>query len=166
MSNPTETTNAPLKGLRWQELLKHNDVLLAVGMMLIIVMTIIPLPTQILDVLITINIALSITIFLVTLYTKEPLQYSTFPTILLMATLFRLSLNVSATRLILLHAHAGEVINAFGNFVVGGNYVVGFLIFGILVIINFIVITSGAGRVSEVAARFTLDAMPGKAAGH
>jgi flagellar biosynthesis protein FlhA len=99
---------------------------------------------------------------LVTLYTQEPLQYSTFPTILLFSTLFRLGLNVSSTRLILLHGEAGQVIHAFGSFVIGGNYVVGILIFIILIVINFIVITSGAGRVSEVAARFTLDAMPGK----
>ena len=158
MAAPKESLNK----LSWQSLLKHNDVLLAVGMILIIMMMLIPFPPQILDVLLTINIALSVTIFLVTLYTREPLQYSTFPTILLIATLFRLGLNVSSTRLILLYADAGEVINAFGNFVVGGNYIVGFLIFAILVIINFIVITSGAGRVSEVAARFTLDAMPGK----
>jgi flagellar biosynthesis protein FlhA len=105
---------------------------------------------------------LSVTILLVTLYTQEPLQYSTFPTVLLFATLFRLGLNVSTTRLILLHGEAGQVVHAFGNFVIGGNYVVGMLIFIILIIINFIVITNGAGRVSEVAARFTLDAMPGK----
>ena len=103
-----------------------------------------------LSILLTVNIALAVTILLVAVYTKEPLQYSTFPTILLISTLFRLGLNVSTTRLILLYGYAGDVITAFGSFVVGGNYVVGVLIFIILVIINFIVITNGAGRVSEV----------------
>lgn len=145
-----------------KQLMKHNDVLLAVGIVLVVTMMLIPLPPMLLDILLTVNIALSVTILLVTLYTKEPLQYSTFPTILLMATLYRLGLNVSATRLILLHGEAGSVVHAFGDYVIGGNYVVGMLIFIILIIINFIVITNGAGRVSEVAARFTLDAMPGK----
>lgn len=148
--------------LNWKQLLKHNDVLLAVGIVLVVTMMLIPLPPLLLDILLTVNIALSVTILLVTLYTQEPLQYSTFPTILLFSTLFRLGLNVSTTRLILLNGEAGQVVHAFGNFVIGGNYVVGMLIFIILIIINFIVITNGAGRVSEVAARFTLDAMPGK----
>ncbi len=148
--------------LGWKDLLKHNDVLLAVGIVFVVTMMVIPLSPLILDVFLTLNIALSVTILLVTLYTQEPLQYSTFPTILLFATLFRLGLNVSTTRLILLNGEAGQVVHAFGNFVIGGNYVVGMLIFIILIIINFIVITNGAGRVSEVAARFTLDAMPGK----
>jgi flagellar biosynthesis protein FlhA len=149
-------------GFQWQDLLRHNDVLLAVGMVLIIGMLLIPMPSPVLDLFLTVNIALSVTILLVALYTREALEYSTFPTILLMATLFRLGLNVSSTRLILLNGEAGTVIEAFGNFVIGGNYVVGLLIFIILIIINFIVITNGAGRVSEVGARFTLDAMPGK----
>lgn len=152
----------PTPQLNWKALMKHNDVLLSIGMVLIIGMMLIPLPSPLLDVLLTINIAFSVTILMVTLNTSEPLQYSTFPTILLMATLFRLGLNVSTTRLILLHGDAGQVVAAFGDFVIGGNYVVGLLIFVILIIINFIVITNGAGRVSEVAARFTLDAMPGK----
>jgi len=144
------------------EIAKHNDVLLAVGMITIILMMIVPLPSILLDILLTLNLALSVVILLVTLATKEPLQYSTFPTLLLVSTLFRLGLNVSSTRLILLTGEAGGVIEAFGNFVVGGNYVVGLLIFIILMIINFMVITNGAGRVSEVSARFTLDALPGK----
>ncbi|MDX2085851.1 MAG: flagellar biosynthesis protein FlhA [Candidatus Melainabacteria bacterium] len=156
---PPNTKAAPVK---WQKLFQHNDVLLAVGMVLIVCMMIIPIPSQLLDMLLTVNIALSLTILLVTLYTTEPLQYSTFPIILLLSTLFRLGLNVSTTRLILLYGEAGSVVHAFGSFVIGGNYVVGLLIFIILIIINFIVITNGAGRVSEVAARFTLDAMPGK----
>jgi flagellar biosynthesis protein FlhA len=154
--------NKKMPRLGWKDLLKHNDVLLAVGIVFVVTMMVIPLSPLVLDVFLTLNIALSVTILLVTLYTQEPLQYSTFPTILLFATLFRLGLNVSTTRLILLNGEAGQVVHAFGNFVIGGNYVVGMLIFIILIIINFIVITNGAGRVSEVAARFTLDAMPGK----
>ena len=145
-----------------QELLKNNDIVLAVGLVTIVLMMVIPIPAQLLDLLLTINISLSVLILLVCLYTKEPLEYSSFPTILLMATLFRLGLNVTSTRLILLYANAGDVINSFGQFVIGGNYVVGAVIFIILVIINFMVITGGAGRVAEVSARFTLDAMPGK----
>lgn len=143
-------------------LLKNNDIVLAVGLVTIVAMMILPIPAELLDFLLTINICFAIIIMLVCLYTKEPLDYSSFPTILLIATLYRLGLNVSATRLILLHGHAGNVINAFGEFVVGGNYVVGFIIFVILVIINFMVITGGAGRVAEVSARFTLDSLPGK----
>lgn len=143
-------------------LLKNNDIVLAVGLVTIVGMMVLPIPPGILDFLLTINISLSVIILLVCLYTKEPLDYSSFPTILLIATLFRLGLNVSATRLILLHGEAGNVINAFGQFVIGGNYVVGFVIFTILVIINFMVITGGATRVAEVSARFTLDSMPGK----
>ena len=144
------------------DLSKNNDIILAVVLVVIIGMMLIPLPSILIDILLTANISLAIIILLVCLYTTEPLQYSSFPTVLLLATLFRLALNVSATRLILLHGDAGEVITAFGQFVVGGNYVVGVVIFVILVVINFMVITNGAGRVAEVAARFTLDAMPGK----
>lgn len=143
-------------------LLKNNDVILAVGLVTIVAMMVLPIPPELLDFLLTINISFSIVILLICLYTKEPLDYSTFPTILLIATLFRLGLNVSTTRLILLYANAGHVITSFGQFVVGGNYVVGFVIFIILVIINFMVITGGATRVAEVSARFTLDSMPGK----
>lgn len=143
-------------------LLKNNDVILAIGLVTIIAMMVLPIPPGILDFLLTLNISFSIIILLVCLYTKEPLDYSTFPTILLIATLFRLGLNVSSTRLILLYGEAGNVIHSFGEFVVGGNYVVGFVIFIILVIINFMVITGGATRVAEVSARFTLDSMPGK----
>ena len=143
-------------------LLKNNDITLAIGLVSIIAMMVLPVPPGILDFLLTLNISFSVIILLVCLYTKEPLDYSSFPTILLIATLFRLSLNVSSTRLILLHGEAGNVISSFGEFVVGGNYVVGTIIFAILVIINFMVITGGAGRVAEVSARFTLDSMPGK----
>ncbi|WP_010236614.1 flagellar biosynthesis protein FlhA [Clostridium arbusti] len=143
--------------------LKNNlDILVAVGVMFIVLMIIIPLPTPMLDVLIVINITIAIIIILITMFTTEVLQLSVFPTLLLITTLFRLGLNISSTRLILSQANAGDVINAFGSFVVGGNYLVGIIIFLIIIVIQFIVITNGAGRVAEVAARFALDAMPGK----
>lgn len=140
--------------------LKDLSVLLAV--ILIVVMLIIPLPTGMLDVLIIANISLALLIILVAMNTKEPLQFSIFPTLLLLVTLFRLGLNVSTTRSILGQGEAGNVIDTFGSFVVGGDALVGFVVFLILIIIQFVVITKGAERVSEVGARFTLDAMPGK----
>src|SRR6266545_2744846 len=142
--------------------LKQSDVLLAVAMAVILGVMIVPLPELILDLLIIINVSAALTVLLVAMYTTHPLQFSSFPALLLVLTLFRLSLNVAASRLILLQGHAGEVIAAFGAFVVGGSYVVGIVIFLILIIIQFVVITNGAGRVAEVAARFTLDSMPGK----
>ena len=142
--------------------LKHSDLLLAAIIIGVLAVLIIPIPTQLLDVLLAFNITLSIVILLVTMYITAPLEISVFPGLLLIVTLFRLSLNVATTRLILGDAYAGEVVNAFGNFVVRGNYVVGFVIFLILVVIQFVVITKGATRIAEVAARFTLDAMPGK----
>lgn len=141
---------------------KYSDIMVAVAIITIVIMMIIPLPTMLLDLLLTLNITLALVIVLVAIYNIEPLDFSVFPSLLLITTLFRLALNVSSTRLILLDGHAGEVIAAFGNFVVGGNAVVGFIVFIILIIIQFIVITKGAERVAEVAARFTLDAMPGK----
>ncbi|MGM0437062.1 MAG: flagellar biosynthesis protein FlhA [Bacillota bacterium] len=141
---------------------KNTDVVFALAIVGIIIMFIIPLPTFFMDILLATNITFSMVVILVSIYTSEPLEVSVFPSLLLFATLFRLALNVSTTRLILGQGYAGEVINSFGNFVVGGNYVVGFIIFLILVIIQYIVITKGAERVAEVAARFTLDAMPGK----
>ncbi len=141
---------------------RNTDILLAVGVILILAMMIIPLPAVVLDVLISANITLAILILTVSMYITHPLELSVFPGLLLMLTIFRLSLNVASTRLILGEGYAGEVINAFGAFVVEGNYVVGFIIFIILVIIQFVVIVKGAGRIAEVAARFTLDAMPGK----
>ena len=152
-----QTSPAPFSVLT-----RHSDVLIALAVITIVIMMIIPLPPVILDILLALNITLSLLIVLVAIYNVEPLQFSVFPSLLLMTTLFRLSLNVSSTRLILLEGYAGEVITAFGNFVVGGNAVVGFIVFVILIIIQFIVITKGAERVAEVAARFTLDAMPGK----
>jgi len=141
---------------------KYGDMVIAGVAVMIVAMMILPVPHWVLDLLLCANIALSLSILLVTMYTSEPLEFSSFPSLLLMTTLFRLALNISATRLILLHADAGQVIQAFGQVVVGGNYVVGIVIFILLVIIQFVVITNGAGRVAEVAARFTLDAMPGK----
>ncbi|WP_374119014.1 flagellar biosynthesis protein FlhA [Clostridium sp. OS1-26] len=138
------------------------DIIMAFVVISVVLMIIIPLPPEILDILLSFNITISVVIILLTLFTTEVLQFSVFPTLLLITTLFRLALNISSARLILKDAYAGEVINAFGSFVVGGNYVVGIIIFLIIVIIQFIVITNGAGRVSEVSARFTLDAMPGK----
>ena len=143
-------------------MMKHSDVALAGAVVMVLVVLIIPMPPPLLDVLLTINISASLAVLLVTLNASESLEFSTFPSMLLFATLFRLALNVASTRLILLHAYAGEVISSFGNFVVGGNIVVGIIVFLILVIIQFVVITKGSGRISEVAARFTLDAMPGK----
>jgi flagellar biosynthesis protein FlhA len=143
-------------------LMGFGDILIAVVVVGIVVMMIIPLPTWLLDILLTLNISAALAIVLATMYTTEPLQFSIFPSLLLVATLFRLALNISSTRLILLHGDAGHVIKSFGEFVVGGNVVVGLIVFMILIVIQFVVITNGAGRVAEVAARFTLDAMPGK----
>lgn len=140
----------------------YSDVGVALLMILVIVMMVIPLPTWLIDIFLSFNITLGVVTLLVTFYVKRALDLSIFPTLLLIATLFRLSLNVSTTRLILLTGNPGQLIEAFGNFVVGGDYVVGIIMFLILVIIQMMVITKGAERVSEVAARFTLDAMPGK----
>ena len=129
---------------------------------ILVVLMIVPVAPWVLDVLLSLNIAMALVIMLTSLYTENALAFSVFPTLILIVTLFRLSLNISATRSILLHGYAGEVINQFGAIVVGGNYAVGLVIFAILVVIQFVVITNGAGRVAEVAARFTLDAMPGK----
>lgn len=141
---------------------KNMDVTIAVAFVLMVSIIIIPIRPLLLDLLLVINISFALVVILVTLFITRILQLATFPSVLLMATLFRLSLNISSTRLILTEARAGEVINAFGHFVVGGNYVVGLIIFIIITVVQFVVITSGAGRVAEVAARFTLDAMPGK----
>ncbi|WP_252231519.1 flagellar biosynthesis protein FlhA [Clostridium sp. ZBS15] len=143
--------------------IKNNlDVLVAAGVICIVLMMIIPLPKTLLDVLLAFNITLSVVIIIITMFTTNVLQLSVFPTLLLITTLFRLGLNISSTRLILSEGDAGKIIQAFGDFVIGGNYVVGIIIFLIIIIIQFMVITAGAGRVSEVSARFTLDAMPGK----
>jgi flagellar biosynthesis protein FlhA len=133
-----------------------------IAVVAVIAMLVIPLPPAILDIMLTLNIALGVLLVLASMNVRRALDLSAFPSILLVATLFRLALNVSSTRLILLHAHAGAVIASFGNFVVGGSVVVGLVIFLILAVIQFVVITNGATRVAEVGARFTLDAMPGK----
>jgi len=156
-----------LNKLNWRELFQRADIMAAFGLVAILMIMIIPLPSLLLDLFLSMNITIALLILVISLFTVKAIDFSIFPAILLATTLFRLSLNVASTRLILLQGDqgpsaAGSVIQSFGQFVVGGNYVVGLVIFIILVLINFMVITKGAGRVAEVAARFTLDAMPGK----
>jgi flagellar biosynthesis protein FlhA len=146
---------------------RNTDIMIAAALVGILVVMIVPIPPVLIDMFLTLSLTVSLLVLLVSIYTTKPLEFSVFPSMLLLTTLFRLSLNVASTRLILVHGHegstaAGGVIHAFGSFVVGDNYVVGLVVFIILVIINFVVITKGSGRVAEVAARFTLDAMPGK----
>lgn len=141
---------------------RSSDLILVIAIISIFVMMIIPIPPFILDIFYTMNIAFCLVMLVVSLYITDPLSFSVFPSVLLVITLIRLALNVSGARAILMHAYAGHVVDAFGQFVVGGNYVIGVIIFLILIIIQFVVITNGAQRVAEVAARFTLDAMPGK----
>jgi flagellar biosynthesis protein FlhA len=156
-------TQVRIQPAQWLRRLPHQpDIALAVGILGILTLLIFPLPTQLLDVLLALNITVSLLILLVAIYVRHPLELSVFPSLLLVTTLFRLGLNVATTRLILGQANAGEIIRAFGTFIVSGNYVVGFIIFLILVLINFVVIVKGANRIAEVAARFTLDALPGK----
>ena len=148
-------------------ILKRGDLALAFGILTILVVLILPLPSIVLDLFLAISITLSILILMTSLFIQAPLEFSSFPTILLISTMLRLSLNLASTRLILSKGHegtaaAGHVIEAFGNFVMGGNFVIGIIVFAILVIVNFVVITKGSGRIAEVAARFHLDAMPGK----
>src|SRR5690606_14083449 len=145
----------------------RGDIALAVGVMAILVILIVPLPPMLLDLLLAISFIFSVLILMTALFIHTPLEFSAFPAVLLISTMLRLALNLASTRLILSHGHegtaaAGHVIEAFGNFVMGGNFVIGIIVFGILVIVNFVVITKGSGRIAEVAARFTLDAMPGK----
>jgi flagellar biosynthesis protein FlhA len=141
---------------------KAAEIGVAIAVVLVIALIVVPLPPVLLDLCLAASIGLSLTVLLVALYTTNPLDFSSFPALLLLLTLFRIGLNVSSTRLILTEGHAGKVIEAFGHFVIGGNYAVGIVIFLLLIGINFIVITKGAGRIAEVGARFTLDAMPGK----
>lgn len=143
-------------------LLYNKDILLSLGVLAIVSLLIIPIPFILMDLLIALNLSFAVLILLVSLYLRNPLEFSSFPTVLLVATLFRLGLNVASTRLILTEAYAGEIIQSFGTFVIRGNYIVGLIIFLILMIINFIVIIKGSSRIAEVAARFTLDALPGK----
>ncbi|HKG03895.1 MAG TPA: flagellar biosynthesis protein FlhA, partial [Conexibacter sp.] len=145
-----------------RKLMGHTDLLAAVGVVLIVTMLVIPLPAVLLDLFITLNISIGLAIVVATLYLNRALDFASFPSLLLLTTMFRLAINVSVTRLILTRGDAGDVVAAFGRFVVGGNVVVGLVIFLILIVIQFVVVTNGAGRVAEVGARFTLDAMPGK----
>jgi len=146
----------------YRAITQNSDIAIAIAVIGVLVIMIIPLPTWTLDILLTFNITFSLVVLMVAMYIIKPLEFAVFPSLLLVMTLLRLGLNVASTRLILGQADAGEVIRAFGSYVVRGNYVVGFIIFIILVAINFLVIVKGAGRIAEVAARFTLDAMPGK----
>ncbi|HEX3031775.1 MAG TPA: flagellar biosynthesis protein FlhA, partial [Bacillota bacterium] len=141
---------------------RYSDIISAAAIISMVILMVIIIPAGLLDILITVNISVSLVVLLTAMYNRETLSFSVFPTLLLVTTLFRLSLNVSSTRLILLNGEAGKIIATFGSMVLGGNAAVGFVIFLILVVIQFLVITKGAERVSEVAARFTLDAMPGK----
>src|ERR1700742_491701 len=145
-----------------KKILSHADLIAAVAVVMVVVMMIVPLPTGVIDLFITLNIASAITIVVATLYVPRALDFAAFPSLLLLTTMFRLAINVSVTRQILLHGDGGSVVKAFGTFVVGGNVVVGLVVFLILIVIQFVVVTNGAGRVAEVAARFPLDAMPGK----
>ena len=159
--------NGTVEAIELRGFRKNSDIYVAVGLIGILALMIVPLPAFVLDIFLAANITVALSILLICLYTIQPLDFSIFPSVLLVTTLFRLALNIASTRLILLHGSegaesAGAVIKAFGQFVVGGNYIVGAVLFLILVIINFVVITKGAGRVAEVAARITLDAMPGK----
>jgi flagellar biosynthesis protein FlhA len=145
-----------------RRLLRHTDLLAAVAVVMVVTMLVVPLPSMLLDLLITINISAALTVVVATMYLGKALDFASFPSLLLLTTMFRLAINVSVTRLILTTGDAGSVVKAFGQFVVGGNVVVGLVIFLILIVIQFVVVTNGAGRVAEVGARFTLDAMPGK----
>jgi flagellar biosynthesis protein FlhA len=145
-----------------RRLLRHTDLLAAVAVVMVVTMLVVPLPSALLDLLITLNISAALTIVVATMYLGKALDFASFPSLLLLTTMFRLAINVSVTRLILTTGDAGSVVKAFGEFVVSGNVVVGLVIFLILVVIQFVVVTNGAGRVAEVGARFTLDAMPGK----
>src|SRR3989440_8128046 len=172
-AGPAPAAAAPTGGFQFPSLnaigimLKRGDIALAIGVMTILVVLILPLPPMLLDLALAISIILSVLILMTTLFIQAPLEFSAFPTVLLIATILRLALNLASTRLILARGHegtsaAGHVIEAFGNFVMSGNFVIGIIVFTILVIVNFVVITKGSGRIAEVAARFNLDAMPGK----
>ncbi len=162
MNNTTAPTIPNPIVVALQSLLRSTDIVMALALVILVGMLLIPLSAFLVDMAVALSIAASIGIVLLTMFIKQPMEFSVFPTVLLLITLFRLGINVSVSRLILLSGDAGQIITTFGNLIVGGNYVVGVVIFMILMIIQFVVINSGAGRVAEVAARFTLDAMPGK----
>src|SRR5215510_3259979 len=172
-AGPTGASTPPSGGFAFAKLanigamLKRGDIVLAICVLTILVVLILPLPPLLLDLALAISITLSVLILMTALFIQAPLEFSAFPTVLLIATMLRLALNLASTRLILSHGHegtdaAGHVIEAFGNFVMSGNFVIGIIVFAILIIVNFMVITKGSGRIAEVAARFHLDAMPGK----
>src|SRR5918912_375404 len=172
-AGPAPAAAAPADGFQLPSLaaigvmLKRGDIALAIGVLTILVVLILPLPPILLDFALAISIIFSVLILMTALFIHTPLEFSAFPTVLLIATMLRLALNLASTRLILAHGHegtqaAGHVIEAFGNFVMSGNFVIGIIVFTILIIVNFVVITKGSGRIAEVAARFNLDAMPGK----
>lgn len=158
----TSTSNITPISKVLQSLFRSKDMAMALSLVMIVALMLVPLPPVFIDLLIAVSIALSVGIILMTMYISQPMEFSVFPTVLLLVTLLRLGINISVSRSILLNGEAGKIIETFGNLIVGGNYVVGFVIFLMLMIIQFVVINSGAGRVAEVAARFTLDAMPGK----
>ncbi len=162
MTTTTATTSQNPILIALQGLLRSKDIVMAFSLVILVGMLLIPLPAFLIDLFVALSIAVSIGIVLMTMFINQPMEFSVFPTVLLLVTLFRLGINVSVSRLILLSGEAGQIITSFGKLIVGGNYVVGVVIFLILMIIQFVVINSGAGRVAEVAARFTLDAMPGK----
>jgi len=168
-STPTAVAEDPFVGFRSvvNAIAKRSDIMMALGVVAILVVLILPMPTWLLDASLAFSITFSVLILMTALFIEKPLEFNTFPTVLLLATMIRLALNLASTRLILAHGHegthaAGQVIEAFGGFVMGDNFVIGIIVFIILVIVNFIVITKGSGRIAEVSARFTLDAMPGK----
>jgi flagellar biosynthesis protein FlhA len=166
-NNPGVGAGAPAWVGQLSKTLRRGEILLATGLICILTVLILPMPAWLLDVSLAFSITISVLILMVVLFIQKPLEFSTFPTILLIVTMTRLSLNLATTRLILTHGHegtdaAGHVIEAFGGFIMGGNYVIGLIVFAILVLVNFIVITKGSGRIAEVSARFSLDAMPGK----
>ena len=162
MANPTVDSANPSP---WSRLLKQSDLIFTLGLFGIVLLLVVPIPTWALDFFLSLNIGISLMILLVIIYVKDPPEFSAFPTILLAVTLLRLALNIASTRLILLDGYAGQVIEAFGKVLIQGNYLVGAVVFIILVIINFIVITKGAGRIAEVAARFHFGRHAGQANG-
>src|ERR1700742_1712025 len=167
VSNAAPSTGFTLSLGSIGDMIKRADLALALGIMAILVVLILPLPTWLLDVALALSLSFSILILMTAVFIQKPLEFSSFPTVLLLTTMLRLALNLASTRLILGHGNegtsaSGYVIQAFGKLIVGGNFVIGLIVFAILVIVNFVVITKGSGRIAEVAARFSLDAMPGK----
>src|SRR5262245_26017193 len=169
--NGNSNANAAGSGFEWigqiSKTVRRGEILLALGLICVLTVLIFPMPAWLLDISLAFSITISVLILMVVLFIQKPLDFSTFPTVLLIVTMTRLSLNLASTRLILTHGHegtdaAGHVIEAFGGFIMGGNYVIGLIVFAILVLVNFVVITKGSGRIAEVSARFSLDAMPGK----